>query len=1715
MSKWLGNAIFAIIMLSLLIGAIGIVNRVARPQERVLPPEGTKPPSYEAIYQKITPSGLTADLKAFAEMGPRMTGWPGAEAAEKYLSRELAEAGYDVVHQPVRVTVPRTRVAELTDAAGKALPDVSLYPMLPNWFRTATTPPEGITGTLYAGEQGLAREFEGVPVLGNIILLPLGKPWNVVAGMGARAILYYETEESSAVTCNWNYNANASLNIPRFLVRGNIKDWVGRSVSLRARVDWQEVTSHNVVGILPPQAPQLEDELVIVNAYYDAHSYVPDLAHGAQQSCGTVAALNAARFLASEAASLRRHVIALFTTGHGQGLVGMRDFLQVLGNAEKRQEALAQRQEALEAAQDRLAAAEEAEASLAEPGYWDVLGIEAEETFWAARSPAARQAAIAFVRRVLDEIQMAALEAFAMARVNWVRAGMPVYAEDGETTAPTFAAYNEARTRKEQAKALLSVPLGRLKEHPEYSKVLSRTRVRARVKALVENRVAVLRERVAEATTQVKLAEHCAQFEKVILLNLDLTSSSGRFGLAVGVPSGVCQPADAELGAQVRRAAEGLDAAHPEGSYVKTPTGQPRFINLLRNTTALKNLTIASHRVPAFLESEPLLMAGHPSFCFISLDDNRKTGSTPNDTFAAIFDVDPEASTTPVDNLTVSTQVSAATISLLARGVARILPINQTPDVYTIRGRVVSQVGDSLTPNHPMPGAQVRIGFAGNSTAANRYPGFGRDLVLTARWDGSFTIPNVWRGFVTQHGDKVYLDAAVSLPETGDVTWALSSMSGEHGTYKVRGVSLQNYNRTVASAVVFRAAAVQVFPMADPNSLRPYAGFDFIEKMGLAAPKESKVEIDTSARGRVCFVEPDTRLYFTLKKGKKTNKALHEVRAFALNAKGPVDGSHIDSRSEIIGAGYLAADNPTIVNIELDVAHSMAQVNARRVAMQNQYGMADAMVLGFNDKAIAETEEALDLAEQGRIVEAKQLASQAVAYSSNIHPVIRKNAQDAVVGILFYLFLAIPFSFFMEKLLVGHPDIRYQLLYQGIIFLLFFATLWSVHPAFQLVRSSYMILLGFITFSLAIFVGGFVSARFSKNVSELNQRIQQRVETADVSRAGAAGTAFVLGLNNMRKRAVRTGLTVVTLILITFVMISFTSVSTDLVDIEVAVGKAPYTGILIRDRHLKDVGSALGALREVYGEKNFVVQRCWGGTFEVNPRDPVPQRAEFAVRHELSETRIEEAIVHGILGLSVDEPKVMPLAQIFEKGVFTRWFESEAEEACFLPRLVADQLRLEEEAIRAGEAKVKVGGTEYTVLGTFNPERLDTLLDLDGQSLLPIDIVSLPEPPVKGQAEMEEEESDVPEDIPRLSSEVVMITPTGAMPQKSLTVSVAVALMADLDTAQPLDYAGARKKITSYLERSGEAAYYGIEQVAFYGGRFRMGSLEGFLDLLLPILLSALTVLNTMRGSVYERRSELYVFNAVGLAPNHIAFLFMAEACVYAVVGAVGGYLLAQGVGTGLETLGWKESLGLTMNYSSLSVIIVTVVIMLVVLISSIFPARMAAQLAAPSETMTRERKAATGDVMEFDLPFTFNRRDRIAIIPYFVDWFENFGEGSSGEFFCSPPACRIWTDDTGQEVAPCVTTTTWLKPYDLGVSQQVDVVVRHEQDTGDNVATIIMTRKSGDRESWERCCHAFIGLLRKRFLTWRAVGTEDRAMLFERGRELLKDDDAIAGQAS
>ena len=90
----------------------------------------------------------------------------------------------------------------------------------------------------------------------------------------------------------------------------------------------------------------------------------------------------------------------------------------------------------------------------------------------------------------------------------------------------------------------------------------------------------------------------------------------------------------------------------------------------------------------------------------------------------------------------------------------------------------------------------------------------------------------------------------------------------------------------------------------------------------------------------------------------------------------------------------------------------------------------------------------------------------------------------------------------------------------------------------------------------------------------------------------------------------------------------------------------------------------------------------------------------------------------------------------------------------------------------------------------------------------------------------------------------------------------------------------------------------------------------------------------------------------------------------------------------------------------------------------------------------------------------------------------------------------------------------TWLKPFDLGVSQRLEIELATDQDTGEFVSRVILTRISGTREAWERLNSTFVGRLRRHFLHWRAVSEEMKADLFIEAKALLEKN-ALSGEVT
>ena len=271
---------------------------------------------------------------------------------------------------------------------------------------------------------------------------------------------------------------------------------------------------------------------------------------------------------------------------------------------------------------------------------------------------------------------------------------------------------------------------------------------------------------------------------------------------------------------------------------------------------------------------------------------------------------------------------------------------------------------------------------------------------------------------------------------------------------------------------------------------------------------------------------------------------------------------------------------------------------------------------------------------------------------------------------------------------------------------------------------------------------------------------------------------------------------------------------------------------------------------------------------------------------------------------------------------------------------------------------------------------------------------------------------------------------------------------------------------------------------------------------MIPLIIAGLTVLATMRGSVYERQNEIFVYNALGIAPRFVFAMFFAEAFVYAVVGSVLGYVLSQGTGRHPDGPGLDrrprhdlhehpDDLRVAPHHGR-------------GLPFDVFPGP---DRDADLDARRRRRLEAQGpggDDLQFDLPFTFNQRDRIAILAFFHRFFQDHGEGGGGPFFAGTPECGV-REAAEARFVPGIQTVVWLKPFDLGVSQRLAISLPPDPETREFIARIQLTRLSGTHEAWMRLNHRFVGRLRRHFLYWRAVGPDERAEMFGEARAMIE----------
>ena len=194
---------------------------------------------------------------------------------------------------------------------------------------------------------------------------------------------------------------------------------------------------------------------------------------------------------------------------------------------------------------------------------------------------------------------------------------------------------------------------------------------------------------------------------------------------------------------------------------------------------------------------------------------------------------------------------------------------------------------------------------------------------------------------------------------------------------------------------------------------------------------------------------------------------------------------------------------------------------------------------------------------------------------------------------------------------------------------------------------------------------------------------------------------------------------------------------------------------------------------------------------------------------------------------------------------------------------------------------------------------------------------------------------------------------------------------------------------------------------------------------------------------------------------------------------------------------------GLTLNYSSLSAVFSTLVVMGTVVLSTVYPAMMAAKMSVPDVTRQWKFPAPKGDVWEFDFPFTVASRGVLGLFVFLDNYFDGYKEESIGSFYADNVKFYSVQDTYG--VGYVVELDCWLAPFDLSVSQNVQLRALPTEDEGVTRIEMRITRKSGEVSNWQRLNRGFLTLMRKQFLIWRTVAPDVKDEYRHEGETRLK----------
>ncbi len=1639
----------------------------AQTEESVL----TSETDYESVAAIVSREEIAQTIRDLAAGKSRVTGYPGCERAAEMVEARFRDLRLeDVATQEFPVLVPWVDPDE--PAATLTTPDgheLEILPIWPNLVRCPKTPPGGITGRLIYAGNGELRAFNGLEVVDSIVLLDFncGSRWFNTPLLGARVALFIEPDTTIRGEAEEKF-LSMPVDIPRFWVPKEAADYLlalltanpDTEVTIHCDMRWKQVTARNITGRIEGTDPRLSKQQVVIQAYYDAIAITPSQAPGAENAASIAALFQLIKAFREHPP--KRSVVFLATAGHFEGLAGTKAFIRERIRGARSDPHVQRMFQVVSTARDDIESVTQR------------LWTEPVGQYRLERRPRPLDEQLRGLKALLAKVNDSARKAHLLGRVVG-------YARRTDPNAGKLFEYQLTEDELAERQRLIEKFGSRAPEIEQEAVQAKQAIVEARRlsrDARREEKTAVL-DRVKQALGGLTNALDFSEEDIYLWFSVDLSSHNDAFGIFYKAYYYDYGEGDqwrfSEVGKKAREYADLV------GRTLSVPA-ESRFADGINAIKGREWHTYMAGRLA--LSSEVATLAGIPGLGLATIDDSRPLVDTPLDV--------PEQ--VDIENLVEQTRFMSCLL-------ADLISIEEPEDLYEIeladnfvevKGRLVEfdpqeatfpdkSVGHAIALARPRQ--KTCMGVRGQAFAVTNEDTEQKKDEASGGQQGKggryalIGLPNV-----RAVGGEVTIEGYKLDEETGAIRMAPDQ--GVQGATQEPITFALNQPIKPATIVLFHCKPIAIYDMIDQRFFELLSEIYVYDTTSDAAPTEYGYALPLPPQGLVSTYEPVAVVFAQPGMRVKVTMAasLLGLQFVLINASGT------STAEEAQGVGYLADEHPSLYATPYRVAMDMWRLDEFRINRLLKHGIENDRVRDAHDRA----EEQLALA--ATHLRAREYdkffsyARSAWSNESSAYPQVRSTQDDVVKGIIFYLALLLPFAFFTERLLIGATNITAQIAGNVGIFLAVFIIIALVHPAFAITFTPVIILLAFIILALSVVVVGIIVQKFEEQMKAIRYQ-QAGIHSADVGRLGASAAAFNLGISNMRRRKVRTLLTASTLVLLTFTVLSFTSVVQQTRTTKLLLPRfAEYNGIMIRDLGWLPVGEATERiLSNEFGDRYPVAARAWYFSGDPGQQSFVTIRRGDATYNATA-----------MLGLTPAEAQITGVDSTLLPG--GEWFEAGEKDVCILPESVAGALEVSPEQV--GTATVSIFGKNMRVIGVIRSGQFGNAVDLDGEALTPVDFMVTQQQFGAGAEESRTvtrriSKAEQRREYIHLAPDQMVIVPYSFLLNVGGSLrSVAIGMGEAEEVNKVLD---------DLVQRIDLNVYGGVGGRTYLCSAIGTTGFKGMGDLVIPILIAAAIVLNTMLGSVYERVREIYIYSSLGLAPTHIAALFVAEASVYAILGAIVGYLLGQVTARVLVRTDLVA--GLNLNYSSLSAVLSTLIIMATVMASVIYPARRASDIAMPGIERRWAMPEPEGDRMTIKLPFTVTGDQALGVNMYLHEYFSAHTDYSLGQF--STDDIRLAEAEYEYGKGYALTSMVWLAPYDLGVSEQLAIETVPTEDAEIFEIQAEIMRASGDDASWLRVTRNFINILRKQYLLWRTFPISQKEEYGQRAEQLLAESGA------